>query len=123
LRRTGEIGETDVFDLAPEKDHVDERLLKQIRIVKNPTSPLGECEGDCNTNKDCSGNLICLQRNNGENIPGCTGKVNKRGDFCIKDPNAGGGDDNDDDKDQDNGIDDAEVFALKLYWEKGMLVF
>lgn len=50
---------------------------------------LDECEGDCDTDADCAGNLICLQRSNNEEIPGCSlenaGILEaKLGDFCIQ---------------------------------------
>jgi hypothetical protein len=31
-----------------------------------------ECRGDCDRDSDCASGLKCLQRTNGENVPGCT---------------------------------------------------
>jgi hypothetical protein len=31
-----------------------------------------ECRGDCDRDSDCASGLKCLQRSNGENVPGCT---------------------------------------------------
>ena len=45
--------------------------------------PLGRCEGDCDTDDECFGSLICYQRKNGEPVPGCTGNDNSSTDYCI----------------------------------------
>ncbi|KAL7531368.1 hypothetical protein ACHAWF_008976 [Thalassiosira exigua] len=45
--------------------------------------PCDECVGDCDTDEGCNGSLICLQRNEGEAIPGCYGKVHNQKDFCV----------------------------------------
>ena len=31
-----------------------------------------ECTGDCDSNSDCEGDMMCLQRDGGEDVPGCT---------------------------------------------------
>ena len=38
-----------------------------------PTSyiPLAMCEGDCDLDSDCKGDLICFQRDGDESVPGC----------------------------------------------------
>jgi len=46
--------------------------------------PLGECEGDCDTDDDCEGRLVCFQRDGGEPVPGCEGNSRSRTDFCSK---------------------------------------
>lgn len=82
--------------------------------------PLGVCEGDCDTDRDCSGNLICLQREKNDGpVPGCSGNDNSRTDYCIASnaspiasptpapptgPSASSG---------------LQNFKLKLYWEQG----
>jgi hypothetical protein len=50
-----------------------------------------ECRGDCDRDSDCAAGLKCLQRSNGENVPGCTVPANfgpsssNRGmDICYK---------------------------------------
>jgi len=45
---------------------------------------LGECEGDCDRNRDCVGDLICYQREEGDPLPGCEGTPSSKTDFCIK---------------------------------------
>jgi hypothetical protein len=37
------------------------------------TNKCGLCEGDCDTNDDCEGDLVCYQRDPGDDIPGCDG--------------------------------------------------
>ena len=48
-----------------------------------------ECEGDCDTNSDCAGDLQCFQRDaDSDVVPGCatTGYVTTRSphDYCYK---------------------------------------
>jgi len=119
----------------------DESSSRQLQAFKyigdNPSGPLGLCEGDCDSDSDCSGNLICYQRDAGQSIPGCSGMPKGRADFCIQDPSSNGdnnGDDNGDGGggggggggDNNNGGDDnngggggGESFALRLYWQRG----
>jgi hypothetical protein len=63
---------------------------KNVEYVGNdgsPTSayPLGECQGECDSNEDCEGGLICFQRDPGDPVPGCLGGEDdtSRNDFCI----------------------------------------
>lgn len=52
----------------------------------NPSSgfPLAECQGDCDHDDDCTGDLVCFQRSNSEPVPGCDGNDNGGRDFCIR---------------------------------------
>jgi hypothetical protein len=47
--------------------------------------PLGRCQGDCDNNGDCAGNMICHQRGANEAVPGCFGGEadGSRTDYCI----------------------------------------
>ena len=49
--------------------------------------PLENCSGDCDSNEDCKGDLICFQREAGsfEHVPGCLGgdREGTGTDFCI----------------------------------------
>ena len=50
--------------------------------------PLNECEGDCDEDKDCAGDLICFERKSNEykSVPGCLGgETDSSGtDYCIR---------------------------------------
>eukprot|EP00536_Pseudo-nitzschia_multiseries_P018012 jgi/Psemu1/53719/gm1.53719_g len=49
----------------------------------NPSQKLGMCEGDCDRDSDCKGDLMCHQRNTGDPVPyGCLGAPNKDYDYC-----------------------------------------
>jgi hypothetical protein len=45
------------------------------------------CEGDCDSDSDCAGDLICLQRDGFEAVPGCSGEGGARDvyakDICV----------------------------------------
>ncbi|CAB9496133.1 expressed unknown protein [Seminavis robusta] len=47
--------------------------------------PLAHCQGDCDQDGDCAGNLTCWQRNSNDFVPGCVGGEthNKDTDFCV----------------------------------------
>lgn len=56
--------------------------------------PLGVCEGDCDSDDDCAGNLKCFQRDENEHVPGCLDPYpidedgygeNTGSDFCYND--------------------------------------
>lgn len=48
----------------------------------------GLCMGDCDSDHDCEGDLICIQRDNFDPVPGCNGeglkKDRKKQDICTK---------------------------------------
>lgn len=46
--------------------------------------PLGECEGDCDESADCNPGLVCMQRIENEQVPGCQGKAEFSVDYCVK---------------------------------------
>lgn len=56
--------------------------------------PLIECSGDCDTDKDCAGDLVCHQRNPYEAVPGCSGGEQGTGktDYCVRPSGGAGGD-------------------------------
>lgn len=61
----------------------------QLAVVGNNGSPshvfpLGECLGDCDTDEDCEGDLICFQRDEGEPVPGCYGQYESNWDYCVQ---------------------------------------
>lgn len=46
--------------------------------------PLGECQGDCDNDSDCMGDLQCFERRDKENVPGCPGVGDKGKDYCFR---------------------------------------
>ena len=45
--------------------------------------PLKRCQGDCDHNNDCDGDLICFERDSYEAVPGCSGKGISGTDYCV----------------------------------------
>ncbi|CAB9510452.1 expressed unknown protein [Seminavis robusta] len=52
-------------------------------VDKDSDGPLGLCEGKCKTDDDCEGDLICLDRDSEDEVPGCGGSPHKGDDYCI----------------------------------------
>ena len=50
-----------------------------------PYTPLAMCEGDCDFNSDCKGDLICFQRDGVESVPGCDDSqyATDGYDYCV----------------------------------------
>jgi len=73
--------------------------------------PLGQCQGDCDEDEHCEGDLICFRRDGGSNwVPGCSGTTDEGGaDICI------------DPADEPEGPigPTPGSFRLKMYWEEG----
>lgn len=55
--------------------------------MRNPecstSQPCGRCEGDCDMDEECQGNLQCKQRWNTEAVPGCSGTGVSGKDYCY----------------------------------------
>lgn len=54
-------------------------------VAWKPNTPLGWCEGHCNSDIDCAGNFVCYQRGLSEVVPGCAGDAKKflYANFCA----------------------------------------
>jgi hypothetical protein len=55
--------------------------------AENYVGGLGECEGDCNHDNDCAGDLRCFQREEDDplkEVPGCLGTGAHIVDYCYK---------------------------------------
>ena len=64
-------------------------VLKTLRghnPRKAKKGELLECEGDCDKDRDCKGNLVCFQRNRNTPVPGCQGTATPGYDYCIRGP-------------------------------------
>lgn len=42
------------------------------------------CQGDCDNDGECAGNLKCFQRSSFERVPGCVGRGIEGRDYCYK---------------------------------------
>ena len=45
--------------------------------------PLGQCQGDCDNDEECQSGLVCMQRDGGEDVPGCEGEDDTSTDYCY----------------------------------------
>jgi len=45
--------------------------------------PLGMCQGDCDGDSECAGNLLCMHRDGFEKVPGCGGNGAVGIDYCF----------------------------------------
>ncbi len=67
-------------------------LINKVGNGGSPSEvfPLGLCQGDCDDDDECAGDLICYQRERNEAVPGCSGGQNERDntDYCIPPPTA-----------------------------------
>ena len=70
--------------LTKKTEHDDGRSLLDFKGV-DPSYDLGRCQGDCDNDHHCAGDLVCYQRgmNQGADVPGCTGADNSRTDYCV----------------------------------------
>jgi len=48
--------------------------------------PLKSCQGDCDNDDECFGNLVCYQRKRFEHVPGCSGQGDEGTDYCCHRP-------------------------------------
>merc|ERR1719503_473706 len=44
---------------------------------------LSLCQGDCDTDSDCNGGLVCYHRDDSSPVPGCSGTGVDQMDYCI----------------------------------------
>jgi hypothetical protein len=92
-----------------------ERAVKRKGNDGSPSSafPLGMCEGDCDNDSECAGDLVCFTRRAYQAVPGCSGGVTDSTptDYCVESTSLG----------TSGGVPSSD-FILKLYWEKGASV-
>jgi hypothetical protein len=46
--------------------------------------PMEACQGDCDRDADCKGDLKCFQRNAQQQVPGCIGVGESSFDYCYQ---------------------------------------
>ena len=51
----------------------------------DPITPLKECQGDCDSDSQCEGDLKCFLRDEFESVPGCSGQGLSGKDYCYHD--------------------------------------
>ena len=66
------------------KDYCCDRPPNYLFYIGNNLGPdaYGLCEGDCDIDADCQGILICEQRREFTEVPGCEGSGRRGGDYC-----------------------------------------
>jgi len=47
------------------------------------SSPCGQCTGECGSDSDCAGDLVCFHRSGTEPVPGCRGEGTSGYDYCA----------------------------------------
>lgn len=53
--------------------------------VPSHVFPLSRCRGDCDSDSDCLGNLVCQERSSGEPVRGCIGvPFDDDTDYCVE---------------------------------------
>ena len=85
----GSDGDDDGNDGDNDGDNTSE-LLPLVRPTRPCTEadPCERCEGDCNSDDDCVGDLVCFKKGKGEEgdtnvVPGCFGVDMSRTDWCT----------------------------------------
>ena len=43
----------------------------------------GLCQGDCYDDTECESGLVCLERDDGESVPGCSGTSDGKNSYCV----------------------------------------
>ena len=56
-------------------------VAKDVNLTAGD-APLGPCEGDCDGDGDCAGELICEKRGGYETVPGCRGMGRWNFHYC-----------------------------------------
>lgn len=68
---------------APLSVDLPENYLFFIGSGPFESGALGLCQGDCDNDGECAGDLVCFQRNGNTTVPGCEGEGRKGSDHCI----------------------------------------
>ena len=77
-----------IGDISTNVTIVEEQELLSLVLVGDDSEPesafpLLQCQGDCDDNSDCTGDLECYYRNGTELVPGCTGDGESGKDYCF----------------------------------------
>ena len=55
-----------------------------LRINGDCAGGCDECEGDCDNDDQCKGDLYCFKRDDFEDVPGCLGRGVRGKDYCVE---------------------------------------
>ncbi|CAJ1905157.1 unnamed protein product [Cylindrotheca closterium] len=87
LLNTTRVGTADQYTLDDflEEDDATKPFLEIVGDNQWPPEvfPLSMCQGDCDGDKDCKGDLQCMPRDDFEPVPGCQGAGEKAKDYCA----------------------------------------
>ena len=87
------------------------RQLQQTKVDGDcsNTEKCGMCDGDCDEDSNCKGDMLCRQRDDGEEVPGCAlGKDDRPDvDYCY-DPNWKDDEEEEEEEDEDEKEEEAD---------------
>jgi hypothetical protein len=66
-----------------ERDYCSEPVLTDLGDEPVTEEGLGQCQGDCDNDKDCQGDLKCFKRDGLVSVPGCRGSGAIDYDYCV----------------------------------------
>jgi len=56
----------------------------QLQVIEGAIlDPRSKCQGDCNNDSDCEGDLRCFSREQNEPVPGCVGNGSTGVNYCY----------------------------------------
>jgi hypothetical protein len=65
------------------KSNITAPLIDYLESPPADFLPLRLCEGDCDDDSSCGKGLVCLHREAGDDVPGCSGDFSSSSDFCV----------------------------------------
>jgi hypothetical protein len=66
-----------------ERDYCSEPVLTDLGHEPVTEEGLGQCQGDCDEDEDCKGDLKCFKRHGLVSVPGCRGSGAIDYDYCV----------------------------------------
>jgi hypothetical protein len=74
-------------DALPDEDAADafKEALEEEAEDEEPLQLLDHCQGGCDFDIDCEGDMVCFQKDqNDKGLPGCDPVKRKAGNFCVR---------------------------------------
>ena len=83
--KLGGASKTRKLQITDQECYTNTQRLSIYAFASDPTYLLDECEGDCDNDSDCHGNMICYQRDAFGYVPSCGGASFEPSstDYCI----------------------------------------